>query len=100
MSGVKLFVLCLVCPLSIMSSQAQNPAGAKPIETSQQLSVRITLPTSVGLIGDYASILLSKEDDKLKKLTTRRRPRTSNPTVVFAVPLPRNWLTKKLAKDD
>ncbi|SMB84634.1 hypothetical protein SAMN00120144_3408 [Hymenobacter roseosalivarius DSM 11622] len=101
MSGVKLIVLCIVCPLSIVSSRAQNLAGSKPPNAlQQQLTVRVGLPSTVGLIQDYAAILLSKEDDKLQKLTTRRRPRTSNPTVVFTVPLPRSWITKKLAKDE
>jgi hypothetical protein len=84
-----------------MSSQAQNPAGTKPSDAfQQQLTVRVALPTSVGLIKDYAGILFSKEEEKLKKLTTRRRPRTSNPTVVFTVPIPKNWVTRKLVKDD
>jgi hypothetical protein len=101
MAGVKILFLWLACPLSIMSSQAQNPTGSKASGTSQQqLTVRVALPTTVGIIRDYAGILLSKEDDKLKKLATRRRPRTSNPTVVFTVPLPKNWITKKLVRDE
>lgn len=98
MASAKLLVICFILLLTGVSSQAQTPATAPPAaaQQQQQLTVRVVLPTTVGLIGEYADILLSKDEDKLKKLTTRRRPRTSNPTYIFAVPLPKSWLTRKL----
>jgi hypothetical protein len=101
MSSAKPLILCLSLLLPIARIHAQTPTSVKPTTSShQELTVRVVLPTTVGLIGDYAEILLSKEEGKLKKLTTRRRPRTSNPTLVFSMPIPKNWITRKLVKDD
>jgi hypothetical protein len=101
MSSTKPLILCLALLLPIARIYAQTPTSVKPTTSShQELTVRVVLPTTVGLIGDYAEILLSKEEGKLKKLTTRRRPRTSNPTLVFSVPIPKNWITRKLLKED
>jgi hypothetical protein len=99
MFGAKLLIVSLLVLLSVVSGRAQAPANGAPTAPQQQLTVRLVLPTTVGLIGEYADILLSKDENKLKKLTTRRRPRTSNPTYTFAVPLPKSWLTRKLIKD-
>ena len=100
MARAKLLIICFIVLLAVVSSQAQTSANAPPASApQQQLTVRLVLPTTVGLIGDYATILLSRDDDKLKKLTARRRPRTSNPTLTFAVPIPKNWLTKQLTQN-
>jgi len=101
MASARLLITCILLLLFVVSSSAQTPTSVPPAaEPQQQLTVRLVLPTTVGLIGDYAGIILSKDDDKLKRLTTRRRPRTSNPTLTFSVPIPKNWLTKKLLKDE
>jgi hypothetical protein len=101
MSSAKLLILCLALLLPTAHARAQTPTSVRPTTSpNQELTVRVVLPTTVGLIGDYAEILFSKEDDKLKKLTTRRRPRTSNPTLVFSMPIPKNWITRKLLKED
>lgn len=100
MSSAKLLIgVMLLLLLTVVSSQAQTPRSEPPAAPRQQLTVRIVLPTTVGLIGEYADILLSKDEDKLKKLTTRRRPRTSNPTLTFSVPLPKSWLTRKIISE-
>ena len=91
MSGVKFGLLSAVLLLATLSSQAQSRTGqAAPVSTQKELTVHLTLPTVVGLIGEYVGILSSKEKGKVKTITERSRPRTtSNPVLILKVPLPR-----------
>ncbi|MBO3269865.1 hypothetical protein J4D97_04315 [Hymenobacter defluvii] len=66
-----------------------------PPEEQQDLVVRVTVPTAIATLSDYASTLFSKQKDKLKTLTAPKQLRTSNPVIVFTLPLPKGWGTKK-----
>ena len=91
MSGVKLVLLLAVWLLTSLSSRAQSRTVKDAPATSQkELTVHLTLPTVVGLVGEYVGILSSKEKNKLKTISERNRPRTtSNPVLILTVPLPR-----------
>ncbi|MBC6989195.1 hypothetical protein [Hymenobacter sp. BT491] len=60
----------------------------------------LTLPSAVGVIGDYAGLLFSKKKEKQKN--AEHLPRTGNPVVVFTVPVPKSWANaaKKVARDN
>lgn len=98
---IRLFLVVAVLLLFCTAGHAQSRAiSPKPEEVQKELEVRMTLPTAVGVISDYASVLFSGEKDKLKKLTAKRKSRTSNPVVIFTVPLPKGWGDKKAASDN
>ncbi|UYZ63811.1 hypothetical protein [Hymenobacter weizhouensis] len=83
-----LFVSTLL--LTAARGQAQS-TSAPPGRASRQLTVRLTLPTAVGAVGEFMGLLKSSEKSRPQQPNT---PRTSNPVVVITMPLPR-WLDKK-----
>lgn len=91
------FLLLLAGFLLVASgSWAQStPRPAVPPEEPQELVVRVTVPTALATLSDYATTLFSRQKGKLKALTAPRPLRTSNPVVVFTVPLPKGWGPKK-----
>lgn len=92
MPGTKLFLLLSVLLLSARSSMAQSQPTPAP---QKELTVQVTLPTVVGLIGEYAGILSSKEKGKLKTLRKQSRTTTSNPVLILTIPLPKVWTDRK-----
>ncbi|GGG53322.1 hypothetical protein GCM10011378_31990 [Hymenobacter glacieicola] len=76
-------------------AQSRPPEPVPAGSAQKELTVRVTLPTVVGVIGEYAGILSSREKGKLKTLTTRGQPRTSNPVLVLTIPLPKIWADRK-----
>lgn len=96
MVGFRLFLLLGLLLLSAGRSVAQSrptPAPAPPPQKA--LTVHLTLPTVVGLIGEYAGILSSKDKGKLKTLTKQQRTTTSNPVLILTIPLPKLWADRK-----
>jgi len=88
--------LLLTALLLSTEGWAQAPPGSTPpAAPEQQLTVRVTVPTIVGVVSDYARILLSRDKDKLKTLTGKRESRTSNPVIVLTITLPPGISTKK-----
>lgn len=95
-----LILLTALLWLTVGRAQAQTrPAATPPEPPPEQLVVRVELPSIVGTVADYASLLFSKEKGKLKGLTNRGKPRTSNPVVVFSVPVPKVLTGKKPAPE-
>ncbi|RPD46925.1 hypothetical protein DNI29_12250 [Hymenobacter sediminis] len=76
-----------------MAQSQQTPAP--PAATQKELTVQLTLPTVVGVIGEYAGILTSKEKGKLKTLRKQNRTTTSNPVLILTIPLPKVWADRK-----
>ncbi|GAB2775757.1 hypothetical protein HNQ93_002052 [Hymenobacter luteus] len=97
MSGARLLLLLSLLLLSAGRSAAQTrPDPAVPATPQKELTVHLTLPTVVGLIGEYAGILTSKEKGKLKTLSKQGRSTTSNPVLILTIPLPRVWADRKV----
>ncbi|MBD2716810.1 hypothetical protein KBK19_17330 [Microvirga sp. STR05] len=67
------------------------PPGKPTGKTQRQLVVTLTLPSAVGVVKDYATILFSGDEGKDKKAALKRAPRTSNPVMKLTLPLPGNW---------
>lgn len=101
MSRVKLFSVLAVLALSPLRSLAQGPPEPPAAEAShRELTVRVTLPTVVGLVGEYVGILSSREKGKVRALTTRGRSRsTSNPVLTISIPLPKAWSDSKAKRN-
>lgn len=94
MPGAKFYVLVVLLLAASLRGRAQTRTEAPA--TRKELVVHITLPTVVGLLGEYTGILRSKEKGKLKALTDKNRPRsTSNPVLILAIPLPKGWSDQK-----
>lgn len=91
------FILTGLFLLAAGSGWAQStpPPATPPPQEAQELVVRVTVPTAVATLSDYASTLFSRQKGKLKTLTAPRPPRTSNPVIVFTVQLPKGWGSKK-----
>lgn len=61
------------------------PHPAPPAPTQQVMTLRVTLPTAVG----YAMRLFSKDEQEDKATAAaKKEERTSNPVLVFTVPVP------------
>ncbi|GAB3823994.1 hypothetical protein [Hymenobacter jeollabukensis] len=87
----RLFLLFPLVALAAMPARAQTRPEPPPAAPAQQvMTLRVTLPTAVG----YAMRLLSK-DDNAAKPAGKTAPRTSNPVLVFTVPLPQLLSGKK-----
>jgi len=82
-------LLLLLLLLWLMPGRAQAQGQPPPAPPPEQLVVRVELPSLVGTVADYASLLFSKEKNKLKGLTTKGKPLTSNPVLVLTVPVPK-----------
>ncbi|UPL49815.1 hypothetical protein [Hymenobacter sublimis] len=97
MPGSKPFLLACILLLSAGNSWAQSrpPEPLPASSTQKELTVRVTLPTVVGVIGEYAGILSSREKGKLKTLATPSKARTSNPVLILTIPLPKIWADRK-----
>ncbi|WP_208306527.1 hypothetical protein [Hymenobacter defluvii] len=96
MAAFRILLLLIGLLLAAGGSQAQSaPHSVAPPEEQQDLVVRVTVPTAIATLSDYASTLFSKQKDKLKTLTAPKQLRTSNPVIVFTLPLPKGWGTKK-----
>ncbi|UOR05307.1 hypothetical protein MUN82_20535 [Hymenobacter aerilatus] len=97
MVAFRLFLLLIGFLLVAGSSRAQGapPTPPPPPKEQQELVVRVTVPTAIATLSDYANTLFSKQKDKLKTLTAPRPLRTSNPVIVFTLALPKGWGTKK-----
>ena len=90
-----LFLLTGLLLVAFTSWAQGTPRPSPPPEEAQELVLRVTVPTAVATLSDYATTLFSKQKDKLKALTAPRQLRTSNPVIVFTVPLPKGWGTRK-----
>jgi hypothetical protein len=86
-----LFTL-LALPAAAARAQSRPEPTAPPPQ--QVVTLRVTLPTAVG----YAMRLLSKAD-KTTQPAGRRAPRTSNPVLVFTVPVPQLLSGKQTAPE-
>lgn len=96
MSRARFYPLAFLLVFSTLKSQAQARTTASPATPQKELVVRVTLPTVVGVLGEYAGILRSKEKGKLKSLTGPDRPRsTSNPVLILSIPLPKLLADRK-----
>ncbi|SHM13549.1 hypothetical protein [Hymenobacter psychrotolerans] len=97
----KLFALLLLLVLTAVPATeglAQSlPPQAPPAKakTQRQLVVTLTLPSTIGTVKEYASILFSGNDNKDKKAALKRPVRTSNPVVKITLPLPSSWAAGK-----
>lgn len=91
MPGFKHALLLFFLLLLAGSGWAQSTPPAAPPRRPRQLTVRLTLPTAVGAVGEFVGVLKTTEKSRLRRLTTAR---TSNPVLVLTVPLPR-WLDKE-----
>jgi len=99
MFALRFLLLLTGLLLVAFTSLAQGtPKPAVPAEDPQTLVVRVTVPTAIATLSDYATTLFSRQQGKLKALTAPRPLRTSNPVLVFTVPLPKGWGTKKEEK--
>lgn len=90
----RLFLLAALLTLAAARAGAQSrPEPTPPAPKPQQvMTLRVTLPTAVG----YAMRLLSK-DNKADQPAGPKDVRTSNPVLVFTVPVPQ-LLTGKSAE--
>ncbi|MBX0292157.1 hypothetical protein K3G63_17040 [Hymenobacter sp. HSC-4F20] len=96
MSRARFYPLAFLLVLTALRSQAQTRTTTSPASPQKELVVRVTLPTVVGLLGEYTGILRSKEKGKLKTLTGPNRPRsTSNPVLILSIPLPKLLADRK-----
>lgn len=93
---------CVLLTLLMLTAAlaTQSPAQSLPTETpapksktQRQLVLTLTLPSTVGVVKDYASVLFSGSDNKDKKAALKRPARTSNPVVKITLPLPGSWAT-------
>lgn len=66
------------------------PGRATPDPAPDELKMRVTLPTAVGVISDYATRLFVKD-----AAPPRKRLGTSNPVVTITIPLPGTWLSRR-----
>ncbi|GAA4018621.1 hypothetical protein GCM10022408_35530 [Hymenobacter fastidiosus] len=90
-SGILLATLLLI----FRSGQAQTRPAPKAAEpTTSELTVRVTLPAALTAVKDYATIIVSKDQDKLKKIVERRKRKTENPVLTFSFSLPKTWVNK------
>jgi hypothetical protein len=86
--SVRRQILFLSIPLLLLvthaQAQSQPSAGPQsPPKPQQVMTLRVTLPSAVG----YAMRLFTK-DDKADQPAGRKEERTSNPVLVFTVPVP------------
>ncbi|RTQ52088.1 hypothetical protein EJV47_03400 [Hymenobacter gummosus] len=89
-----LTLLTLAASSARAQGQSEPPSAAPAPPTQQVMTLRVTLPTAVG----YAMRLLSK-DDQPAGAAEKKSPRTSNPVLVFTLPLPQLLSGKKAAPD-
>lgn len=94
MVGSRLFLLLGLLLLSAGRGAAQSRPAPAPA-SQKELTVHLTLPTVVGLIGEYAGILSSREKGRLKTLRKQSRTTTSNPVLILTIPLPKLWADRK-----
>lgn len=78
------------------AGRAQSRPAPVPADSAKQLTINITLPKSVTVIRDCASILFSRKqvNEKVSDLMERRRQKTAPPAV--QVKVPRNRFTRAL----
>ncbi|SHJ07075.1 hypothetical protein SAMN02745146_2184 [Hymenobacter daecheongensis DSM 21074] len=89
--------ILLAALLLIRTGHAQTRLAAESGGSeSSELTVRVTLPAALNAAKDYAAILLSKDQDKLKNLDERRKRRTTSPVLTFSLAMPKS-IVRKLA---
>lgn len=84
--SVRRRILFLTVPLLLLAAargRAQNRPAPAPPKPQQVMTLRVTLPTAVG----YAMRLFAK-DDQAAKPAGPKEERTTNPVLVFTVPVP------------
>ena len=87
----------LACGLLLpLPGRAQSRPG-RPGPQTTDVQVRIIVPPTLVAIKDYAAILLSKDQDRLRKLTDRRKAPAQEYT--FPVALPKSWVRKLMAEN-
>jgi hypothetical protein len=86
----------IILSVGLLALAHGSRAQSRPAEpATTDVNVRVTVPAAVVAFKDYAAILISKDQDKLKALAARRRRPTPTPVLTFSVALPRS-LAKKL----